>query len=102
MSDPWHPLVTYTEGERCRYLGETYQAKFDLTRGLKPTGHLAEKFWRKLPTIAVSKTATKAPSAPNSKDLRRGLEQALEVLERGQPARKRTASGYLHRSMSSD
>ncbi|OBQ94161.1 hypothetical protein [Mesorhizobium sp. AA23] len=55
MTEQWHPKVTYCEGERCRYAGETYEAKFDLVRGLKPVGHLSQKFWRKVSTIRPTK-----------------------------------------------
>ena len=53
--EPWHPLKTYNEGERVRFCGETYEAKFDLVRGTKPYGPLSEKFWRRVSTVRLSK-----------------------------------------------
>lgn len=78
MADPWHPLVSYREGERCRYLGTTYQAKFDLIRGIKPVGALSEKFWRPLPSVSVPKSSNtnstnrKQPSGYIRRDMRWG------------------------------
>ncbi|AZO75020.1 MAG: hypothetical protein E5V92_01960 [Mesorhizobium sp.] len=53
--EPWDPKMTYTEGERVRFCGEVYEAKFDLVRGTKPYGPLSEKFWRRVPTVRPSK-----------------------------------------------
>ncbi|TPN38689.1 hypothetical protein FKO01_05005 [Mesorhizobium sp. B2-3-3] len=68
--------MTYIEGERCRYLGETYEAKFDLTRGLPPIGPLSEKFWRRVSTISVPKSTTGS-----------------------QPSSRKQPSGYMTRAM---
>lgn len=59
MTEPWNRLVTYLEGERCLYEGKLYQARFDLCRGLRPSGLHSEKFWRRVPTIAVPKSPAK-------------------------------------------
>ncbi|UCI17026.1 hypothetical protein FJ970_18000 [Mesorhizobium sp. B2-1-8] len=69
----WHSQVSYRENERCRYAGQIWEAKFDLTRGLKPVGHLSEKFWRRVSTV---------PPVKASRDGRK------------------TTNGYLTRSMS--
>ncbi|RWC10779.1 MAG: hypothetical protein EOS52_23710 [Mesorhizobium sp.] len=51
MTEQWHPKVSYREGERCKYAGEVFEARFDLTRGLKPVGPLSEKFWRRVSIV---------------------------------------------------
>ncbi|MER8644681.1 hypothetical protein [Mesorhizobium sp. M1252] len=73
MTDQWHPKISYREGERCRLNGKLYEARFDLCRGLKPTGHLSEKFWRSLPTVSAKATvpaSRKAPSGYLTRDMR--------------------------------
>lgn len=57
-TEQWHPLKTYSEGERCRYGGKLFEARFDLTRGLKPVGPLSQKFWRSLPTVKTDSSRT--------------------------------------------
>lgn len=56
MTEPWNKLVSYREGERCRYCGDTWEAKFDLVRGTKPIGPLSEKFWRRVSLVRPVKT----------------------------------------------
>lgn len=53
MAEQWNVEKTYLAGERCRYKGEVYEARFDLCRRLRPEGTHHEKFWRKLPRISV-------------------------------------------------
>lgn len=74
MTDLWNPKMSYVEGERCRYGGAIYEARFDLCRGLKPNGAFSEKFWRRVPTIPAK-------------------SQASPYAERGAPA------GYITRAL---
>ncbi|MFD2053776.1 hypothetical protein ACFSQT_11975 [Mesorhizobium calcicola] len=67
MTDAWNKLITYSEGERCRFFGETFEAKFDLVRGLKPIGPLSSKFWRRVSTVHVPKAKTAQPSGSPSR-----------------------------------
>jgi hypothetical protein len=76
VSEPWHPLITYREGERCRFLGKTFEARVDLCRGLKPVGHLSEKFWRQVPTIAVPKSTSRKSASDTA------IDQIREVVQR--------------------
>ena len=67
MTEPWHPKVSYRGGERCKYAGEVYEAKFDLTRGLKPVGPLSEKFWRRVSIVGPMKANGSRPSSAGRK-----------------------------------
>ena len=79
MTDAWNKLVTYREGERCRFNGLVLEAKMDLVRGLRPDGKHWRKLWQTVPTIAVQKAAPKASREPNSNAKR--------------------PCGYIHRAM---
>lgn len=86
MSEPWHSERSYFEGDRVRYGGKTYRAKMDLIRGLRPVGHLSEKFWREEPTIAVSKSVSTGAGRPAAKpqrqsaDLERAVDRISEIV----------------------
>ncbi|MDX8454053.1 hypothetical protein RFM98_14925 [Mesorhizobium sp. VK9D] len=45
--------MSYLEGERCKHGSDVFEAKFDLARGTSPSGVLARKFWRRVPTIPI-------------------------------------------------
>ncbi|WP_095087801.1 hypothetical protein [Mesorhizobium sophorae] len=76
MSAEWNKLITYREGERCRFKGVVLEAKMDLVRGLRPDGEHWKRFWQTVPTISPVKASNNFAG------------------------RKRTSSGYLTRSMS--
>lgn len=50
--EPWHPRERYYEGERCSWQGESYEARFDLPKGIKPTGEPdSHRFWKKVSVL---------------------------------------------------
>ncbi|ESY72802.1 hypothetical protein X743_14955 [Mesorhizobium sp. LNHC252B00] len=74
MIDQWNRLISYRENERCKYAGQIFEAKFDLTRGLRPIGPLSEKFWRRVPTVPaksqpLSYAGRKSPAGYITRDM---------------------------------
>lgn len=54
MTPAWNDQRSYRAGERVKWYGDLFEARFDLCRGIKPTGTLSEKFWRRLPRLPRS------------------------------------------------
>ncbi|MBZ9910485.1 hypothetical protein LB557_31425 [Mesorhizobium sp. BR115XR7A] len=77
MSAEWNKLITYREGERCRFKGVVLQAKFDLVRGLRPDGDHWRKFWQIVPTITPMKATAAKPSYAGRKGPSPYLTRAL-------------------------
>ena len=91
MTDAWNKLVTYREGERCRFNGLVLEAKMDLVRGLRPDGKHWRKFWQTVPTIAVPKSAgASRPAAKpqrQSADLERAVDRISEIVHHSSGSR---------------